>query len=369
MKPFFAVLFCIAAIIGIFACKEEPKVLRIGAVIPLSGAAEGYGRNVKNGLTLAMEEINGKGGINGRQLDILFEDDRSDEQTSKNKTDALIHNSDVPLIIGGVLSNLALAMAPICEQNKVILLSPTASSPKLSGIGKYFFRNYPSDTLEGRIMAEYAVRRMRIRSVAILYIDKEYGQGITTVFKTRFAELGGVVTYEKAYPEGTTDFKSYITDIKANPPDAVYMPGYYTEVAAILKEIQSQNLNVKRISTQGMAQPMIIEIAADAAEGVIYPQPPFDPESKDHEIQAFVSAYKAKFPTKPDVDAAFSYDALNIVAQAIEKCANYPADLRERLADTNYRGITGEIQFSSNGDIDITPRMFQIKGGQFVPIE
>ena len=366
MKSLLSTLFVVFLLI-LFGCKEELKVYRVGAVVPLSGQFEAYGRNVKNGLTLALEEINASGGVKGKTLDILFEDDRSDEKVAAGKVKAL-KGSGVAVIIGGVTSNEALAMAPVCEQEKVVLLSPTASSPKLTGIGQYFFRNYPSDTLEGRVMAEYAVRRMKIRTVAILYIDKEYGKGITDVFKERFQGLGGVVSYEKGYPEGTVDFVEDVKQIKANPPDAVYLPGYFTEVAAILKELKAQKVEAKVISTQGMAQPMIVEIAGEAAEGVVYPQPPFDPESNDPEIQKYVASYKKKFPTKPDIDAAFSYDALRLVARAIENCANYPQDLRARIADTNFKGITGDIAFGANGDVDIQPRMFEIKGGQFVPI-
>lgn len=365
MKSLISALSVVFLLI-LFGCKEELKVYRVGAVIPLSGQFEAYGRNVKNGLTLALEEINASGGVKGKTLDILFEDDRSDEKVAAGKAKALADN--VPVIIGGVTSNEALAMAPICEKAKVVLLSPTASSPKLTGIGQYFFRNYPSDTLEGSVMAEYAVRRMKIRTVAILYIDKEYGKGITDVFKERFQGLGGVVTYEKGYPEGTLDFVDDVKQVRASPPDAVYLPGYFTEVAAILKELKAQKVEAKVISTQGMAQPMIVEIAGDAAEGVVYPQPPFDPEAKNMEIQKYVAAYKKKFPTKPDVDAAFSYDALRLVAKAIENCVNYPQDLRARIADTNFHGITGDIAFGANGDVDIQPRMFEIKGGQFVPI-
>jgi len=367
MKGFVSLLISALAIAAV-GCQDEVKVFRIGAVIPLSGSAEAYGRNVEHGLKLALEEINAKGGIKGKPLDILIEDDRSDEKVAVQKTKQLA-GSGVPLIIGGVTSNIALAIAPVCEEKKVVLLSPTATSPKLTGIGQYFFRNFPSDTLEGHVMAEYAVRRMKMRSVAILFIDKEYGQGITKVFRDRFEELGGVVTYEKAYPEGAQDFPGYIKEIKSTGPEGVYLPGYFTEIAAILKEIRSQKLETKIISVQGMATPMILEIAGEAAEGVVYPQPPFDPESKNAEIRAFVSAYRAKFPTKPDVDAAFAYDALQVAAKAIENCANYPEDLRARVADTNLRGITGDITFTPGGDVDITPRMFQIKGGQFTPLE
>src|ERR1700752_2524991 len=110
-----------------------------------------------------------------------------------------------------------------------------------------------------------------------------------------------------------------------------------------------------------MATPMFLEIAGDAAEGVVYPQPPFDPESQDPAIQKFVSAYRAKFPTKPDVDAAFAYDALWVVAKAIDRSEKFPEDLRAKIADPNHHGITGEITFDSGGDVDIQPRMFQIK--------
>jgi ABC-type branched-subunit amino acid transport system substrate-binding protein len=120
---------------------------------------------------------------------------------------------------------------------------------------------------------------------------------------------------------------------------------------------------------EGVAQPIILEIAAEAAEGLVYPQPPYSPDSPDAAIQKFVSSYKQKYGTKPDIDAAFSYDALRIVARAIEKCQNYPTDLRARIADTNMKGLIGDIAFDGNGDVDITPRMFHIAGGKFMPLE
>jgi branched-chain amino acid transport system substrate-binding protein len=367
MKSFVGVAFLILALLT-FACKEEIKVYRVGAVIPLSGAAETYGRNVQNGLMLALEEINAAGGVKGKKLDVLMENDETNEQTAVQKAEQLIGNG-IPVIIGGVTSNLALALAPVGDKKKTVILSPTATSPKLTGISPYFFRNFPSDTREGRVMAEYAVRRMKIRNVAILYVDKEYGQGLTQIFKNRFQELGGRVAYEKPYAEGTTDFAANVKEIKDSGADSVYLPGYYTEIAAILNELKKQEVNLKILSVQGMATPMFLEIAADAAEGVVYPQPPYDPESQEPSIQKFVQAYRQKFPTKPDVDAAFAYDALWVVAKAIDKCETYPTDLRAKIADTSHHGLTGEISFNSGGDVDIEPRMFQVKGGKFEPIK
>jgi branched-chain amino acid transport system substrate-binding protein len=361
----------VVAIIS-FGCKQETQIYRLGALLPLSGEAEGYGEQVKNGITLAMTEINDKGGIQGRKIDFFFEDDRSSEEKAKDKTKNLIKTNHVPLIIGGVTSNIALAIAPICNENKVILLSPSASSPKLSGAGQYFFRNYPSDTIEGRVMADYAVRRMKIRSVAILYLDKEYGQGLMKVFKDRFTSLGGTILHEQGYPEGTTDFKNYIAAIKVKTPDAIYLPGYFTEIAHALDEIHKQKLKVKLISSGGMASPRFFDLVdEEAAEGVIYPQPPYDPKSNDQAVQSFVSAYKKKFFSEPGLYAAYAYDAVGIVEKAIIACGvNYPQDLRSRLADVSgFKGITGEIAFDPNGDVDTTPRMFQVKGGQFVPLE
>jgi branched-chain amino acid transport system substrate-binding protein len=367
MKLSAGILLVVLTVLS-FACKEELKVYRVGAVIPLSGAAETYGRNVSNGLKLALEEINAAGGVKGKPLDVLTEDDETNEKTAVEKLEQL-SRSGAHVTIGGVTSNLALAMVPALEKNKMVLISPTATSPKLTGMSQYFFRNFPSDTREGRMMAEYAVRRMRIRSVAILFVDKEYGQGLTEVFKNRFTDLGGNVVYEKAYPEATTDFASYVTEIKEAAPDAIYLPGYYREIADALSEIKKQELTAKLLSVQGMATPMFLEIAGEAAEGIVYPQPPFDPESKNPAIQKFVNAYREKFPTKPDVDAAFAYDALWVVAKAINSCENYPEDLRARIADTNHQGITGEITFDSGGDVDIEPRIFHVAGGKFEPIK
>ena len=368
MKSLFLGALLLVVALVTFSCKEEIKVYRIGAVLPLSGAAETYGRNVANGIKLALEEVNAAGGVKGKTLDVLTEDDQTSEQTSVQKTEQLIKNG-VPVIIGGVTSNLALAIVPVAEKNKTVLISPTATSPKLTGISPFFFRNFPSDTREGRVMAEHAVRRMKIRSAAILFVDKEYGQGITDVFKKRFTELGGTVSYEKPYPAETTDFSSFITEIKTAAPDAIYLPGYYTEIAAILQEIKKQGVTAKLLSVQGMATPMFLEIASDAAEGVVYPQPPFDPDSSNPDIQKFVRAYRAKFPTKPDVDAAFAYDALWVVAKAINSCEKYPEDLKARIADTNHHGITGEITFDAGGDVDIQPRVFHVKNGQFEAVQ
>jgi branched-chain amino acid transport system substrate-binding protein len=366
MKVFWGILFLILAVLT-FACKEEIKLYRVGVVIPLSGSAEAYGRNVENGLRLALDEINAKGGVKGKHIDLLIEDDQSDEKVAVQKAKPMMDN--VPLIIGGVTSNVALALAPVCQAKKVVLVSPTATSPKLTGISPFFFRTFPSDTREGKIMAEYAVRRMKIRSVAILYVDKEYGQGLNQVFKSRFDELGGNVLFEKAYQEGTTDFAALVKEIKEAKPDAIYLPGYYNEIANILVEIKKQEVTAKIISGQGMATPMIIEIAGDAAEGVVYPQPPYDPESKDPSIQQFVKSYRAKYPVKPDSDAAFAYDTLWVVAKAIDGCQNYPAELKGKIADTNYHGLVGEISFDRGGDVDIEPRMFQVKNGKFEPIQ
>src|SRR5262245_5280495 len=175
MKSWIGVFFVIIAIITV-SCNEELKVYRIGAVIPLSGSLEAYGRYMKNGITLALDEVNAAGGIKGKKLDVLFEDDTSTEKMTVTKAEELIKTPQVPVIIGGATSNLTLGMAPVCEKNKVVLLSPAASSPKLSGIGQYIFRNYPSDTKEGKVMAEYAVRRMKIRTISIVYIQNDYGQ-------------------------------------------------------------------------------------------------------------------------------------------------------------------------------------------------
>lgn len=370
MKSTFVFVFLIVAAI-VIGCKEEPKIYRLGALVPLSGEAEGYGQQVKNGLTLAMNQINDAGGINKRKIDLFIEDDGSDEKKAVTKVDNLIKTNHAPLIIGGVTSTIALAAAPICTTNKVVLISPSASSPKLSGAGPYFFRNYPSDTLEGRVMADYAVRRMKIRSISILSLDKEYGQGLRQVFKDRFAALGGTLKYDQAYPEGTTDFAAYIKAIKADVPDAVYLPGYYTEIAHALEEIYKQKLNVKLISSGGMANPQFLELVdTEAAEGVVYPQPPYDPQSGDPAVRNFVAEYKKQFYSEPGLYAAYAYDALKIVEKAIIACGpNYPQDLRARIADVRLKGVTGEIAFDANGDVDITPRIFTVKEGRFVALE
>jgi branched-chain amino acid transport system substrate-binding protein len=375
MKLKHGIFFFILLAFAISACKQEVQIYRIGAVVPLSGSLEAYGRNVRNGLTLSLTEINEAGGIKrrgeskGKNIDIIFEDDASDPAKAVEKTKSLITVAKVPVVIGGVTSTLALAIAPVCEENKIVFLSPAASTPKLSDAGAYVFRNYPSDTLEGKVMAEYAVRHMSVRDVAVFYIDNEYGQGLLNVFKNRFTGLGGTVVMEQPYTQGQTDYAEPVKKLKKDAPDGIYLIGYYAEIGSILKEIRKQELPSKIFSVEGLANPMILETSAEAAEGVIYPQPAYNPESNDPEIQRFVKAYRDKFNTKPDLDGVFSYDALRIVAKAIENSTNFPLDLRDRIADTSFRGLIGDISFDSNGDVDIRPEMFQIKDGKFVPVK
>ena len=372
MKFLLRILILVVFVVAVLGCKEKaPGIYRIGALLPTSGEAEGYGQQVKYGLTLAMEEINQGGGIQGRKIDIFFDNDESSDTVAVQKVNQMIKNSRVPLIIGGVTSNVALAMAPICGQNKVVLLSPSASSPKLSGINEYFFRNYPSDTLEGRVMAAHAVRRMNIKNVAILFVDKEYGQGLRDVFKSEFTNMGGTVSFEQGYSEGTTDFAPIVKEIKTAAPNAIYLPGYYSDIALILRELKKQKVESKIISSGGMASPRLLEMAGEEAEGVVFPQPPYDAKSSSPVMQKFVSSYKAKFFTEPDVYAAYAYDALKLVALAIDKSgANYPGELRNRMADlSGFNGVTGEVSFDPKGDVDITPRIFQVKGGAFAPVQ
>lgn len=361
------IALAIALIAG--ACKEEISIYRIGALLPTTGEAEGYGQQVKHGLTLAMDEINAAGGIQGKKIDIFFDDDESNEQKAVQKATNMISTSHVPLIIGGVTSNIALAVIPVCQQKQVVLLSPSASSPKLSGISQYFFRNYPSDSLEGRVMADYTVRKMNVKKVAILFLDKEYGQGLTNVFKQEFTSLGGIVSYEQGYREGATDFSAYVKEIKFAAPDAVYLPGYYTEVAYILRELKKQDVHARVISSGAMGSPRILEMAEEEAEGVVFPQAPYDTNNTNPVVQKFISNYKAKFYTEPDVYSAYAYDALKIVASAIEKCGDkYPQELRTRVAGiTGFHGVTGEVGFDSKGDVDVIPHILQVKGGAFVP--
>lgn len=339
----------------------------IGVSLPLTGDGAAYGQDIKKGVDLALEEINDSGGVNGRPIRLIYEDDRGEPATAVSAFQKLVSTHDIPAAIAGAFSSPALAVAPIANREQVVVLSPTASSPDLTDAGPFFFRNYPSDTLEGNVMAEIAVDDLRFKRFAILYSTSAYGVGLREVFSREVKARGAEVVIAEGFKEGDTDFRTQLDKVRAANPDAIYMVGYYKEFAKILKQAKELGIDKRILSCVTFNEPELLELAGSAADGVVFAQPYFDPESDDPSVQQFIEAYKKKYASTGGVYAAHGYDALKLLALAMEREGVTGPQIATGLRQIDaYEGASGMTTFDHNGDVVKPFRLFTVKAGQYV---
>ncbi len=263
-----------------FGCvKKEEKEIKIGASLPLTGDIAVYGQKMKKGIDLAVKKINMGGGINKKHIKVLYEDDQGDPKISVSAVQKLINTEKIPIIIGGAISATALPIIPIIDKSKVVLFSPAATSPKLSGISPYFFRNWPSDIYDGSSMGEFAAKTLGFKRVAVLYVNNEWGIAISKIFGEIFSKYGGEIIQSESYEQNASDFRAQLSKIKNSNPEAIFIPGYLKELISILKQKKELGINATILSAYGFYDPKILEVAKDAAEGSIFTAPIYDSDN------------------------------------------------------------------------------------------
>lgn len=364
-----AVVLAIAAlaIVAVWrTTRRMPSEITLGVILPLTGDGAKYGESARRAIDLAFSEINTKGGINGKLIRLIYEDSQGAPQKGVSALQKLITFDHVAAVIGDLFSSVTLAMAPLAERNRVVILSPTSSAPSITHAGDYIFRNCASDVFEGTVMAEAARDRLGIRTVAVLYINNDYGVGIADVFRKKFTAKGGSIVGEEAFAQGATDFRAQLTKIAFAHPEAIYLVGY-KELGLVLKQIGELGIKAKLLSTVMFEDPEILRVAGPAAEGVIYSARAYDHQSDDPVIRTFVSAFKARYGETPDIFAAYSYDAANIMVHAIALGGATGDGIKKALyATQNYKGVCGLTSFDENGDVSQPAFLKTVRGGKFV---
>ncbi|MBF8275359.1 MAG: Extracellular ligand-binding receptor [Candidatus Brocadiaceae bacterium] len=355
-------------IFSLNSCTEKKaEIIKIGAMLPLSGNAAQYGEWGKNGISLAVDEINSKGGIKGNKIEVVYEDDAADPKKGVSAVNKLISIDKVKAIIGPLPSAVTLAVAPICEKYKIVIMS-SSSSPAITHAGDYIFRNWPSDDFEGSAMAKYAIKK-GFKKIAILHINNEYGLGVAKVFKREYSRLGGDLLITETYQQGSSDMRAQIIKIKKYNPDAIYLIGHAKENGHVIKQLIDLNTKAKILGTVGIESPDLINIAGESANGIIYTAPTFDPKNTDTVVKTFQEAYARKYSTESNIFSAIMYDALKIIALMIEQYSYDSDEIKAGLYKlNNYPGVSGITTFDQNGDV-IKPVVFKtINNKQFVYI-
>jgi branched-chain amino acid transport system substrate-binding protein len=345
--------------------------IRIGEFASLTGKEAAFGQSSHKGTLLAIEELNAGGGLLGKKIEFIYEDNRSTPGESATIAKKLITRDKVVALLGEVASGRSLEAAPIAQANQVPMISPSSTNPKVTETGDYIFRVCFTDPFQGKLLAEFAARTLKSRKVAIFAdVSAPYSMGLAQYFREPFVANGGQVVSEQKYTGGDKDFKAQLTAIKAQNPDAIAVPGYYTDVGLIVAQARQLGIKVPMFGGDGWEAPELIQIAGSALEDTYY-STHFSPENSDPVVQKFVAAFKAKFSETPDAMAALGYDSAMVLADAIRRAGSTEGPkLRDAIAATQgYVGVTGATTLDAQRNASKPAVIITVKDGQFKYLE
>ena len=353
---------------------SDGEPITIGFVGPLTGDAVSYGEPIRNAVALAVEEVNAEGGVDGRPLEVVYEDGGCNGKDAANAAQKLVNIDGVAAIIGGVCSGEALAMVPITGPAGVVVLSPSASSPELTEKGgEYFFRNNPSDSSGGAFLADVVIRNHG--TVAVISENTDYAQALRGVFINRFRELGGTVVADESFIDGTSDFRTILTKVKAANPGAIFI-NPQTEIAgaAIVKQIAELGVGGALFGSNILSGSETIKIAGDAVEGlVLFDSPGLARSGGNPMVAHFIREYESRYGALSiEFYLGAAYDAVYILTEALRAAGVYDSEVLRAYLHTLpvFDGVVGSYSFDGNGDmVGINPVLKQISGGQVVIIE
>lgn len=343
----------------------------VGVNAELTGNVANYGKSMKSGFEVAVEEVNKAGGINGKKVRVVEADNKSEPSESGNAATKIVTKDKVVAVIGPATSGCVAAEEPILSSNKVPLIAPCATAPgitvdKSGKVKPFVFRACFIDPYQGEIMAKFASEDLKVKKVAILHdSSSDYSKGLTAVFTEKFKAAGGTITADEAYLAKDIDFKAALTKLKATNPDAIYIPGYYEEVAKIIKQAREIGLNVPLLGCDGWDSPKLVEIAGKEATNKCYFSNAYTAEDKDPGVQKFISAYKAKFNKVPDVFALEGYNAGLVLFNAL-KTANSTdgTKIAEALAKTkDLQVANGKFSYDEKHNPVTTALVIELKNG------
>lgn len=339
--------------------------IKIGVLVTQTGGLGPIGEGMANGAKLAAREIN-KEGINGRNVTLIIEDTATNPATAAEAAKKLIEVDKVQVIIGGVASSETLAVAPMADKSKIVLISPSSTAPSVTDAGEYVFRVIGSDKLQGEAIARLAVAKNFTRP-AMLVENNDYGIGIEKVFREKFE---GISISSIKYEKGKADYRTELNAIKQVNPDVIIYAGYPAEASTILQQTKQLGLKTKWIAAEGIADPVMFENDDVAAqmEGM-YLTRPSSPEDNP-EYQNFKKLYREAFGKDPGIYSDTEFDAIMLAAEAIKEVGNEGEKIKNVLpaVSRKYKAVTGDKAFDANGDVQQDYTVFEVKNRTMVTI-
>jgi branched-chain amino acid transport system substrate-binding protein len=318
-------------------------------------------------MRLAIDEINEAGGVLGRPLELLTEDDRSITEEARTAAQKLLQRDRVIALLGEVASSRSLAAAPEAQRARIPMISPASTNPKVTEVGDYVFRACFTDPFQGAVMARFAAQELGAKRVAILFdFKQDYSVGLAEFFRRTFRELGGEIVADERYSGGDIEFRAQLTTIRAARPDVIFVPGYYTELGLIAKQARGLGITAPFLGGDGWDSEKTLEIGGPAVEGYFF-STHYSADSDNPRVQKFVKSYREAHGSLPDGMAALGYDAAHILADALRRAGTAEGPkLRDAIAATrDFQGVTGRISIDSQRNARKDAVVLKIENGRF----
>ena len=370
------VLLCLAFALAI-ACalsfagcaKADTGTIKIGGIYPLSGGVAVYGVEAKNGVEMAVEEINAAGGIDGRKVELIAEDDEGNPEKTVNAYKKLTTKDQVKIIIGSLTSGCTQAITSLAQAQKVVVVAPAATMASITDAGNFIFRVCFIDPFQGPVGAKFASANLGAKKAAVLYdVGNDYSVGLFDNFKIAFEAAGGTVVAAESYNTGDKDFNAQLTKIKNAAPDVVYLPDYYSTVALIAKQLRAQGITAPIVGADGWGG--IVDNAGDEVLKGFYSDH-YAADSTDQKVVDFVAKYKAKYNATPTAFAALGYDAMYVIKDAmVASKSTDSVKVQAALEKTSGSYVTGNLTFDEKRNPTKSAVILEIvkKDGKLAPV-
>ncbi len=365
MKKFLAVMSVVLLMATLFvSCSKSEsssEEIKVGFVGPLTGDYANYGTLCKQSVEMAIEEINAKGGVSGKQIKLYAEDSEGDSQKALAATEKLSSSDKVCAIIGPILTGETFSVAERVQQEGLVIITPSASHKDITAIGDYIWRTTPSDGLQGVVAGKYWSQVLGYKKLAVLYAKNDYSQGLYESMAESFKEEGGEIVATETFMVGDKDFKTQLTKLKNTDAEAIYIPDYTTEMAQILEQASQLQVNKPFLSGDGFLSEEIYTLAGQYTDGVVYTASAQVEESNS--AKEFKEKYTAKYGVGPDSFATNAYDATYILASVIEKVGTDRKAIKEGMKEVkDFVGVNGVINFDEQGDLVAYQGIYEVHG-------
>ncbi len=349
-------------------CGNKSNDIPVGAFLSLSGSDATFGTDTRDGIELAVEKVNAEGGIKSRKVKVLYEDNKSTTQEASQKVRQLIDRDKVVAVLGEVASSRTIAGGLIANTSKVPLVTPSSTAVEVTQGREYVFRVCFTDEQQGKVAARFVKNELKKNKAGVFFAAQDtYSSGLAKSFREEFKKLGGEIVVDKGYQKGESNFRTYLSELKAASPDVIFVPNYYNEMVLIARQAKEAGLPGSMfVGGDGWDSSNLLEGAGKELEGAYFTNH-YAPDVPWPNSKAFLEAYRTKFKHEPTSLAAQGYDAAAVLFDAMKRAPEVtPEAIKKELAVTkDFPGATGTLSMDANRNANKPIVVVQIKGGKF----